>query len=57
MILDLPAAEVALYTREGIVEEAGPHRCMLTLGAWSWASLAATIACYDADIEVVAPPN
>jgi predicted DNA-binding transcriptional regulator YafY len=57
VILDLPAAEVALYTREGIVEEVGPRRCRLTLGAWSWASLAATLACYDADIEVVAPPE
>lgn len=53
--LDLPAATVALYTREGIIEEAGPGRCRLTLGSWSWPSLAATIARYDADIEVVGP--
>ncbi|AGZ40816.1 helix-turn-helix transcriptional regulator [Actinoplanes friuliensis] len=55
VILDLPAATVALYTRDGIVEEAGPGRCRLTLGSWSWPSLAATIARYDADIDVVGP--
>ncbi|MEV4343281.1 YafY family protein [Actinoplanes sp. NPDC049596] len=55
VILDLPAATVALYTRDGLVEEAGPDRCRLTLGAWSWPALAATIARYDADIEVVGP--
>lgn len=55
VILDLPAATVAQYTRDGIVEEAGPDRCRVTLGAWSWPGLAATFARYDADIEVVGP--
>ncbi|MET7422065.1 YafY family protein [Dactylosporangium sp. NPDC005555] len=55
VILHLPAATVALYTRDGLVEEAGPDRCRLTLGSWSWVSLAAAIARYDADIEVVSP--
>lgn len=55
VVLDLPAATVALYTRDGIVEEAGPGRCRLTLGSWSWTGLAATIARYDADIDVVGP--
>ena len=55
VLLDLPAATVALYTRDGLVEEAGPGRCRLTLGSWSWPSLAAAIARFDADIEVVSP--
>ena len=55
VILDRPAATVALYTRDGLVEPAGPDRCRLTLGSWSWPGLAAAIARYDADIEVVAP--
>ncbi|MCY1143867.1 WYL domain-containing protein [Actinoplanes sp. Pm04-4] len=55
VILDLPAATVALYTRDGIIEEAGPGRCRLTLESWSWPALAAAIARYDADIEVVGP--
>lgn len=55
VLLDLPAATVALYTRDGLVEPVTPGRCRLTLGSWSWTSLAATIARYDADIEVVGP--
>jgi predicted DNA-binding transcriptional regulator YafY len=54
-ILDLPAATVALYTRDGTVEELGPDRCRLTLGSWSWPSLAAAIARLDTEIEVVGP--
>ncbi|XVV15558.1 helix-turn-helix transcriptional regulator [Actinoplanes sp. CA-131856] len=57
VILDLPAATVSLYTRDGVVEEAGPGRCRLTLGSWSWAALAAAIARFDADFEVVGPPE
>jgi predicted DNA-binding transcriptional regulator YafY len=55
VLLDLPAATVALYTRDGLVEEAGPDRCRVTLGSWSWAGLAAALARYDADVEVVGP--
>ncbi|GAA2519292.1 helix-turn-helix transcriptional regulator [Winogradskya humida] len=55
VILDLPAATVALYTRDGLVEEVSADRCRLTLGSWSWPSLAAAIARYDADIEVAGP--
>lgn len=57
MILDLPAAAVALYTHDGIVEEAAAGRCRLTLGSWSWPSLAAALARYDADIEVIGPAD
>jgi predicted DNA-binding transcriptional regulator YafY len=57
VILDLPAATVALYTRDGLIEPVDPDRCRLTLGSWSWPSLAATVARYDADIEVVGPPE
>nr|BFE59604.1 WYL domain-containing protein [Dactylosporangium thailandense] len=55
VLLDLPAAAVALYTRDGLVEQITPDRCRLTLGSWSWPSLAAAIARYDADIDVVGP--
>jgi hypothetical protein len=57
VILDLPATTVALYTRDGFIEAVGPDRCRVTLGSWSWPSLAAAIARYDADIEVVGPPE
>ncbi|GAB3209968.1 helix-turn-helix transcriptional regulator [Marinactinospora thermotolerans] len=55
VILDLPAAEVSPYVFDGTVEEAGPGRCRLVLGSWSWTALAATIGRFDADIEVVGP--
>ncbi|MGW1976578.1 helix-turn-helix transcriptional regulator [Streptomyces sp. NPDC001889] len=57
VILDLDAATAALYTREGLVEDLGDGRCRLTLGSWSWPSLASALAKYDADIEVVGPPE
>ncbi|MEU8313771.1 WYL domain-containing protein [Micromonospora sp. NPDC048169] len=55
--LDLPARTVSAWTRDGIVEELGPDRCRLVLGGWSWAGLAAVLGRYDADIEVVGPPE
>ncbi|MEU4559429.1 YafY family protein [Actinoplanes sp. NPDC023936] len=55
VILDLPAAVVARYTRDGVVEEIEPDRCRLTLGSWSWPSLAAAFARYDAGITVIGP--
>lgn len=57
VILDLPAGEVSPYLRDGLVEELGPDRCRLVLGSWSWAGLAATIGKFDAEIEVVGPPE
>ncbi|WP_239090088.1 WYL domain-containing protein, partial [Sphaerimonospora thailandensis] len=57
VILDLPAAVVSRYTHDGLVEELGPNRCRLVLGSWSWAALAAAIGRFDADFEVVGPPE
>ncbi|MBT2427837.1 WYL domain-containing protein [Streptomyces sp. ISL-112] len=57
VILGLPAAEVLRHTREGIVEELGPDRCRLVLGSWSWPGLVAAVGRFDADIEVVGPPE
>ncbi|WP_099126850.1 helix-turn-helix transcriptional regulator [Streptomyces sp. ScaeMP-e48] len=57
VILSLPAAEVLRHTREGIVEELGPDRCRVVLGSWSWPGLAAAIGRFDADIEVIGPPE
>ncbi|CAM5595646.1 hypothetical protein SANTM175S_02625 [Streptomyces antimycoticus] len=53
VVLDLPASVVSTYTRDGVVEELGPDRCRLVLGAWSWPGLAASIGRFDADIEVI----
>ncbi|WP_328324576.1 YafY family transcriptional regulator [Kribbella sp. NBC_00382] len=57
VVLDLPAATVALYTRDGLVEPISPTRCRLTLGSWSWPSLAAAIARFDTEIEVITPDD
>ncbi|MBT2378651.1 WYL domain-containing protein [Streptomyces sp. ISL-111] len=57
VILGLPAAEVLRHTREGIVEELGPDRCRLVLGSWSWPGLVAAVGRFDADIEVIGPPE
>jgi predicted DNA-binding transcriptional regulator YafY len=55
VILDLPARVVSTYSRDAIVEELGPDRCRLVMGAWSWPGLAASIGRFDADVEVVGP--
>ncbi|MEV6431620.1 WYL domain-containing protein [Nocardia sp. NPDC051463] len=57
VILDLLAAAVVPYSRDGIVQELGPNRCRLTLGSWSWPGLASAIGRFDADIEVIGPPE
>ncbi|WP_328786474.1 MULTISPECIES: helix-turn-helix transcriptional regulator [unclassified Streptomyces] len=57
VILHMPAAAVSRHTRDGIVEELGRDRCRLVLGSWSWPALAAAFGRFDADIEVVGPPE
>ncbi|SOD62278.1 HTH domain-containing protein [Streptomyces zhaozhouensis] len=57
VVLALGAAALAPYVRDGVLEEIGPDRCRLTLGSWSWTSLAADIARFDVDTTVVGPPE
>ncbi len=58
VVLEAPAAEVAPWVpRDALVEEVGPSRCRLVLGSWSWVGLAATVAMFDVDLEVVWPPE
>jgi predicted DNA-binding transcriptional regulator YafY len=57
VILNLAARGVAPYVGDGVVEELPDGRCRVFLGAWSWAGLAATIGRFDADVEVVGPPD
>ncbi len=57
VVLDVPAADIAPWVRHGVVEELTPTRSRLVLGAWSWVGLAAVIGTFDADIEVVGPPQ
>lgn len=57
VILAAAARDISPYTGDGVVEELPDGRCRVLLGAWSWAGLAATIGRFDADIEVVGPPE
>lgn len=57
VVLDLPAATVARFSREAVVEEAGADRCRVTLGSWSWGALATEVARFDADVAVEGPPE
>ncbi|SFQ99869.1 Predicted DNA-binding transcriptional regulator YafY, contains an HTH and WYL domains [Lentzea waywayandensis] len=56
VILDLPLADVAPFAGGDTAQEAGPARTRLLTGAWSWAALAAKLARFDADVEVIGPP-
>ncbi|WP_369138681.1 helix-turn-helix transcriptional regulator [Modestobacter versicolor] len=53
--LDLPAADVAPFALDGVVEALGPDRCRLTLGSWSWVALAATLGRFDTPVRVLGP--
>ncbi|MFB9200199.1 helix-turn-helix transcriptional regulator [Nonomuraea spiralis] len=57
VLLGLPAAVVSRYARDAVVEEAGPGRCRVVMGSWSWLGLASALGRYDADIEVIGPPE
>ncbi len=57
VILNLPATAVAPFAQDGIAEALAPDRCRLVLGSWSWTGLAAAVSRFDADIEVVGPPE
>ncbi|MFI5715503.1 helix-turn-helix transcriptional regulator [Nocardia sp. NPDC051750] len=55
VILDLPITRVAPFAGDDVAEELSPTRTRLHTGSWSWAALAAELARFDAEIEVVGP--
>ncbi len=57
VVLHLPAEAVRPFAGDGTVEELGPDRCRYTAGSWSWPALAAALGRFDADMEVVGPPE
>ncbi|HWC83806.1 MAG TPA: WYL domain-containing protein [Pseudonocardiaceae bacterium] len=57
VILDRSATVVSEYAGDALVEALGPDRCRLVMGSWSWPGLAATLGRFDADLEVVGPPE
>ncbi|WP_420880539.1 helix-turn-helix transcriptional regulator [Rhodococcus sp. (in: high G+C Gram-positive bacteria)] len=57
VVVHLPADRVRPFAGDGIVEDLGPDRCSLAVGSWSWVALAAALNRFDADIDVVGPPE
>jgi predicted DNA-binding transcriptional regulator YafY len=57
VVLALPAADVIPFAGDAVVEALDEHRCGVTAGSWSWPGLAASLARFDTDIEVVGPPE
>jgi hypothetical protein len=57
VVLALPAADVIPFAGDAVVEARDEQRSLVTAGSWSWAGLAASLARFDADIEVVCPPE
>ncbi|MEU4580439.1 WYL domain-containing protein [Nonomuraea sp. NPDC023979] len=57
-ILEVSAASIAEWVPGGaVVEEIGPERCRLSMGAWSWVGLAALYGTFAADMQVIGPPE
>ncbi|GIG29529.1 helix-turn-helix transcriptional regulator [Cellulomonas marina] len=57
VVLHAPAAAVAPFVEDGVVEPLDDDRCRLLVGSWSWPALAASLLRYDVDVEVLAPPE
>ncbi|MFC0624891.1 helix-turn-helix transcriptional regulator [Kribbella deserti] len=58
VILTAKAADIARWAgRDALVEELGPDRCRLILGGWSWTGLAAMFGMFEADMDIVGPPE
>ncbi len=57
VILHLPAAAVLPFAGDGVVEPVDQSRCRFESGSWSWIALAASLNRFDADIEVIGPPE
>ena len=57
VVLHRPVEDVAPYVRDGVAEALGADRTRVVLGAWSWVALAASLGRFDADLDVVGPPE
>ena len=57
VVLERPAGDVLPFAGDAVVEALDEHRCGVTAGSWSWPGLAASLARFDAEIQVVDPPE
>lgn len=54
-LLRAPAARIAPFVTDGVVEAVTGETCIVGIGAWSWGALAARLAQFEVEIGVVAP--
>ena len=57
VVLHRPAREVTPVVDDGVVTDRGAGTCTLEPGAWSWLALAASVARFDTEIDVIEPPE
>lgn len=57
VLLHLPAREVSPFAGDGTVTAVDEGSCMLEAGSWSWGALAASFGRFEAEMEVVEPPE
>lgn len=57
VLLRVPAFEAASWLPDALITEVDEISCLVRLGSWSWTGLLASIARFDADFDVVGPPE
>lgn len=57
VLLRVPASEAASWLLDAVVTEVDDTTCRVRLGSWSWTAVLASVARFDADFEVVGPPE
>ena len=57
VLLHLPARDVLPFAGDGTVTAVDEGSCTLEAGAWSWGALAASFGRFEAEMEVVGPPE
>ena len=58
LIMHAPATQIAPWAGPAaVVEEIGADRCRVTASSWSWVGLAAWAGMFEADLEIIGPPE
>ncbi|MEV4124388.1 WYL domain-containing protein [Nocardia sp. NPDC049707] len=57
VILHTSAIEIMSFADDAVVEAIDVGRCRVQVGSWSWAGIVAWLARFDADIDVLGPPE
>lgn len=57
VVLEAPLRRVLPFAADGTAHEVAPGRTRLRAGSWSWIALATELGRFDAEIEVLGPPE